>query len=74
MLDKQVYRNTVEVTDEALRNVLTKYQQVAELTDAFAQRSVTHSHDQRRQAREKRAVSSVSGDREPMWPGPRSWG
>jgi amidophosphoribosyltransferase len=35
MLDKQVYRNTVEVTDEALRNVLTKYQQVAELTDAF---------------------------------------
>ena len=29
MLDKQVYRDTTEVTDEALRGVLTKYQQVA---------------------------------------------
>ena len=36
MLDKQVYRDTTEVTDEALRGVLTKYQQVAALTDDFA--------------------------------------
>jgi amidophosphoribosyltransferase len=35
MLDKQVYRDTVEVTDDALRGVLTKYRQVAEMTDAF---------------------------------------
>ena len=35
MLDKQVYRDTAEVTDEALRGVLAKYAQVAELTDAF---------------------------------------
>lgn len=36
MLDKQVYRDTTEVTDEALRGVLAKYKQVASLTDAFA--------------------------------------
>jgi amidophosphoribosyltransferase len=36
MLDKQVYRDTTEVTDEALRGVLAKYQQVAALTDDFA--------------------------------------
>ncbi|MBW3632495.1 MAG: amidophosphoribosyltransferase [Chloroflexi bacterium] len=35
MLDKQVYRDTAEVTDEALRGVLIKYQQVAALTDEF---------------------------------------
>lgn len=35
MLDKQVYRDTAEVTDEALRTVLIKYAQVAELSDAF---------------------------------------
>lgn len=35
MLDKQVYRDTTEVTDEALRGVLAKYKQVAALTDAF---------------------------------------
>jgi amidophosphoribosyltransferase len=35
MLDKQVYRNLLEVTDEALARVLAKYQQVAELTDRF---------------------------------------
>ncbi|MBA2598064.1 MAG: amidophosphoribosyltransferase [Chloroflexia bacterium] len=36
MLDKQVYRDTTEVTDEALRRVLANYKQVAALTDAFA--------------------------------------
>ncbi len=36
MLDKQVYRDTTHVTDEALRGVMRKYQQVAVLTDAFA--------------------------------------
>jgi amidophosphoribosyltransferase len=36
MLDKQVYRNTTEATDEALRGVLAKYKQVAAMTDAFA--------------------------------------
>ncbi|MFN8594280.1 MAG: phosphoribosylamine--glycine ligase [Thermomicrobiales bacterium] len=35
MLDKQVYRNTVDVTDEALAGVQRRYQQVAEMTDAF---------------------------------------
>lgn len=35
MLDKQVYRDTTEVTDEALRRVLVNYKQVATLTDAF---------------------------------------
>jgi phosphoribosylaminoimidazole-succinocarboxamide synthase len=37
MLDKQVYRNLPEVTDEALREVLLKYAQVAELTMRFIQ-------------------------------------
>lgn len=37
MLDKQVYRNLPEVTDAALRDVLIKYAQVAELTDKFVQ-------------------------------------
>ena len=36
MLDKQVYRDTADVTDEALRTVLIKYAQVAELSDAFS--------------------------------------
>lgn len=35
MLDKQVYRNITEVTDEGLRTVLAKYIQVADLTDEF---------------------------------------
>jgi len=35
MLDKQVYRDTTEVTDEALRRVLANYKQVANLTYAF---------------------------------------
>jgi amidophosphoribosyltransferase len=39
MLDKQVYRDTADVTDEALRGVLDKYVQVAALTDAFVQGS-----------------------------------
>lgn len=37
MLDKQVYRNLPEVTDEGLREVLLKYAQVAELTMRFIQ-------------------------------------
>lgn len=37
MLDKQVYRNLPEVTDEGLRDVLVKYAQVAELTMRFIQ-------------------------------------
>ncbi|MBA3449889.1 MAG: amidophosphoribosyltransferase [Chloroflexia bacterium] len=36
MLDKQVYRDTTDVTDDALRGVLDNYRQVAERTDAFA--------------------------------------
>jgi amidophosphoribosyltransferase len=43
MLDKQVYRDTAEVTDEALRGVLTKYQQVAALSDEFANATTTAS-------------------------------
>jgi phosphoribosylaminoimidazole-succinocarboxamide synthase len=35
MLDKQVYRNMPEVTDERLAALLLKYQQVADLTDKF---------------------------------------
>jgi phosphoribosylaminoimidazole-succinocarboxamide synthase len=35
MLDKQIYRNMPEVTDERLQGLLLKYQQVAELTDRF---------------------------------------
>jgi phosphoribosylaminoimidazole-succinocarboxamide synthase len=35
MLDKQVYRNLPEVTDEGLREVLTNYAQVAEMTNSF---------------------------------------
>ncbi|MHB9032946.1 MAG: phosphoribosylaminoimidazolesuccinocarboxamide synthase [Anaerolineae bacterium] len=37
MLDKQVYRNMPEVTDERLQALFAKYQQVAELTDRFVQ-------------------------------------
>jgi len=33
MLDKQIYRNMPDVTDEKLAALLTKYHQVAELTD-----------------------------------------
>jgi len=35
MLDKQVYRNMPEVTEERLAALLEKYQQVADLTDRF---------------------------------------
>jgi phosphoribosylaminoimidazole-succinocarboxamide synthase len=35
MLDKQIYRNMPEVTDERLQALLLKYQQVADLTDRF---------------------------------------
>jgi len=37
MLDKQVYRNMPEVTDERLADLLQKYAQVAELTDKFVE-------------------------------------
>ena len=37
MLDKQIYRNMPEVTDERLQGLLAKYQQVAELTDRFVE-------------------------------------
>jgi len=37
MLDKQIYRNMPEVTDERLQALLDKYQQVAELTDRFVE-------------------------------------
>lgn len=37
MLDKQVYRNLPELTDEGLRQVFINYAQVAELTDEFVQ-------------------------------------
>ncbi len=36
MLDKQIYRDITEVTDDALRRVLAKYRQVAAMTDDFA--------------------------------------
>ena len=35
MLDKQVYRELSEVTDEGLREVLANYARVAEMTDKF---------------------------------------
>ena len=47
MLDKQVYRDSAEVTDEALRKVLIKYVQVAEMSDRFvadSPRPDTSSH------------------------------
>ncbi len=37
MLDKQIYRNMPEVTDERLAGLLNKYAQVAELTDKFVE-------------------------------------
>ena len=37
MLDKQVYRNMREVTDEGLAGLLAKYEQVADLTDKFVE-------------------------------------
>ena len=37
MLDKQVYRNLPEVTDEGLREVLANYARVAEMTNVFIQ-------------------------------------
>jgi phosphoribosylaminoimidazole-succinocarboxamide synthase len=37
MLDKQIYRNMPEVTDDKLRALLEKYAQVAELTDRFVE-------------------------------------
>ena len=37
MLDKQIYRNMPELTDERLAALLLKYQQVAELTDQFVE-------------------------------------
>ena len=35
MLDKQIYRDMPDVTDEHLRALLSKYRQVADLTDRF---------------------------------------
>jgi len=37
MLDKQIYRNMPEVTDERLADLLQKYAQVADLTDKFVE-------------------------------------
>lgn len=37
MLDKQIYRNMPEVTDQGLAELFAKYQQVADLTDRFLQ-------------------------------------
>jgi phosphoribosylaminoimidazole-succinocarboxamide synthase len=37
MLDKQIYRNMKEVTDDGLSALLAKYEQVAELTDHFVE-------------------------------------
>ena len=64
MLDKQVYRDTVEVTDEALRGVLKKYQQVAALTDEFV--AAAHPAMRRTTSHARRAASSASGAMAPM--------
>ncbi|MCD6303260.1 MAG: phosphoribosylaminoimidazolesuccinocarboxamide synthase, partial [Anaerolineae bacterium] len=37
MMDKQIYRNMPEVTDERLAALKAKYQQVAEMTDKFVE-------------------------------------
>ena len=37
MLDKQVYRDMPEVTDEGLRDLLANYRTVANLTDKFVE-------------------------------------
>jgi len=37
MLDKQIYRNMREVTEEGLGTLMAKYEQVAELTDKFVE-------------------------------------
>jgi phosphoribosylaminoimidazole-succinocarboxamide synthase len=37
MLDKQVYRNMPEVTDQGLADLLAKYEAVADLTDKFVE-------------------------------------
>ena len=37
MLDKQIYRDMPEITDEGLRNLLNKYATVAEMTDQFVE-------------------------------------
>lgn len=37
MLDKQIFRNMKEVTDDGLSALLAKYEQVAELTDHFVE-------------------------------------
>jgi len=37
MLDKQIYRNMPEVTDEGLKALYIKYAQVADLTDTFVE-------------------------------------
>jgi len=37
MLDKQIYREMPEVTDERLRALLSKYQTVADMTDQFVE-------------------------------------
>lgn len=37
MLDKQIYRNMSQVTEQGLSDVLAKYEQVAELTDRFVE-------------------------------------
>ena len=37
MLDKQVYRNMPQVTDQGLADLLAKYETVANLTDKFVE-------------------------------------
>src|SRR5215210_5066061 len=63
MLDKQVYRDTTEVTDEALRGVLTKYRQVAALTDEFvaANAAVPASREEADKPREACGVFGIWG-------------
>jgi amidophosphoribosyltransferase len=61
MLDKQVYRDTAEVTDEALRGVLHKYRQVADLTDDFANVSVSAAPSSEDKPREACGVFGIWG-------------
>jgi amidophosphoribosyltransferase len=65
MLDKQVYRDTAEVTDEALRGVLTKYAQVAELTDAFPLHPNRHPEGTRPRARGAGLIATDDGNGRP---------
>ena len=66
MLDKQVYRDTTEVTDEALRGVLTKYQQVAALTRRICRQAGARVSTRPTTSRVRRAACSASGPRAPM--------